>query len=295
MSRPLAFAQSAAGIGALCGMDALVKYLSQHNDVTLITFARYASGTALALGVWWAAGRPAITRAMLPVQVGRGVLIAIMALLFYWSLTKLTLAEAITISFIAPLLVPPMASAFLGERLQGRYLLAGLLGFAGVIVTVQGAPVFGGDRLLALGAVLAAAVAYAASLVLLRARAGTDGSTITTLFGAIVPAILLSPLAIGQPLPDTHSLIWCVVMGLLGNIGIQFIARAYAAAEAQVLAVMEFTALPWAALLGWLVFSEPVRIQVWIGGAIIAIACLWSARGEAVAGSPAIGDSQAAE
>ncbi len=291
MAKPsLAFVQSALGIGALCGMDAVVKHLALSHDVMFVTLARYISGTILALGVWWAAGRPSITRAMLPVQVGRGVLIAIMATLFYWSLTQLTLAEAITLSFIAPLLVPPMASLFLGERLQSRFVLAGLVGFGGVLVTIQAAPVFDGDRLLALAAVLGAAVFYAASLVLLRARAGSDGSTITTLFGALVPAILLSPLAIGQAMPDAGTIGWFVVLGLLGNIGIQLIARAYAAAEAQVLAVMEFTALPWAAVLGWLVFAEPVRPQVWAGGAIIALACLWSARGEravAVACPPA--------
>ena len=183
-----------------------------------------------------------------------------------------------------------MASLFLGERLQSRFVLAGLIGFGGVLVTIQGAPVFDGDRLLALAAVLGAAVFYAASLVLLRARAATDGSTVTTLFGALVPAILLSPLAIGHEIPDWGTIGWFVVLGLLGNIGIQLIARAYAAVEAQVLAVMEFTALPWAAVLGWLVFAEPVRPQVWAGGAIIALACLWSARGErgvAVACPPA--------
>ena len=289
MARPsLAFVQSALGIGALCGMDAVVKYLAQSHDVTFVTLARYVSGSIFAVGVWWAAGRPPITRAMLPNQVGRGVLIAAMAMLFYWSLTRLALAEAITISFIAPLLVPPLASLFLGERLQPRFVLAGLMGFAGVLVTIQGAPVFDGDRLLALAAVLGAAVLYAASLVLLRARAGQDGSTIATLFGAVVPMLLLAPLAVGQAVPDATALGWFALLGLLGNIGIQLIARAYAAVEAQALAVMEFTALPWAALLGWLVFGEPVRAQVWAGAAIIAAACLWSARGERVVPAAAV-------
>jgi S-adenosylmethionine uptake transporter len=44
---------------------------------------------------------------------------------------------------------------------------------------------------------------------------------------------------------------------------------------------MEFTALPWAALFGWLFFAEPVRPQVWAGAAIILVACVWAGRATA--------------
>jgi uncharacterized membrane protein len=169
-SRMIAFAQAAAGIGVLCLMDVVVKYLAHGVAVPVITLARYTTGTILALMVWQWQGRPRLTRKMLPVHIVRGILIGTMALAFYWALTQLPLAETITLSFIAPLLVPPLASLFLGEKMQPRFLAAGALGFAGVVVTAQGAPDFSGDRLLALGAVLYAAVAYAGSSVLLRHR-----------------------------------------------------------------------------------------------------------------------------
>ena len=64
--------------------------------------------------------------------------------------------------------------------------------------------------------------------------------------------------------------------GLFGNLGIQLLARAYASAEAQRLGVLEFTALPWAAAFGWLLFDQDVRLQVWLGGIVIVAACLWA-------------------
>ena len=67
---------------------------------------------------------------------------------------------------------------------------------------------------------------------------------------------------------------------MLGNVGIQLLTRAYAAAEAQALGVLEFTALPWAALFGWLFFDQAVRPQVWLGAAVIFAACLWVGRTE---------------
>ena len=278
--RPLAFLQATLGISALCVLDAIVKHLTASNPVLVVVTGRYAAGTALALIVWFVAGRPAFTREMLPAHLGRGLIIATMAAAFYYGLTVLPLAETITLSFIAPLLVPPIARLTLGEPMQPRYLAAGLLGFAGVLITAQGAPDFSGDRLLALAAVLFSAVAYAGNIVIMRARAARDGSTIVTLMGALVPLLFLAPFAIGAPLPDLPSLGWIAVLGLVGNIGIQLLSRAYAHVEAQALAVLEFSALPWAALFGWLVFAEPVRWQVWLGAAIICAACLWAARGE---------------
>jgi S-adenosylmethionine uptake transporter len=277
---PLAFVQCALGIGALCAMDALVKHLSRSHDVEFVTFARFATGSLMALGVWQAQGRPRITREMLPVHLLRGGIIAVMALSFFWGISRLPLAEAITISFIAPLLVPPIASLILGERMQKRYLAAGALGFAGTLVTVQGAPEFSGERLLALAAIAFAAIAYATSAVLLRSRAGKDGATVITLLSAAVPALVLSPAAIGQPVPGLEDLAWFAALGLCGNIGIQLLSRAYVHMEAQASAVLEFTALPWAALFGWFIFAEPVRPQVWLGAAIILAACLWASRGE---------------
>lgn len=286
MTRPFALLLCAAGVATLCLMDVIVKHLAATTPIPVITLGRYATGTLLALGVWQMQGRPRLTRAMLPLHLLRGALIAAMAFSFYWSLQYLPLAEAITLSFIAPLLVPPFAALALGEKMRPQALAAGALGFVGVLVTVQGAPDFSGDRLLALAAVLFAAVAYAASSVVLRARAATDGATIVTLMGAAIPMLILSPIAVTATMPDATTFGWFVALGVVGNIGMQLLSRAYAHVEAQTLAVVEFTALPWAALFGWIFFAEPVRLQVWAGAAIILAACIWAGRARAAAAAP---------
>jgi len=278
MSSPRPFLIAAAGIAALCALDATVKELTRSYSVAYAVLGRYVFGSLFAFGVWWWQGRPRLTRDMVPAHLARGILITATAFLFFFSLTRLGMAEAITLSFIAPLLIPPLAHLFLGEKMRGPVLLAALLGFAGVLITVQGAPSFGGDRGLGLAAVLGAALTYALAAIVMRARAAKDGSTLLTLTSAVIPMVLLSPAAIDAPLPTAWALGLAALAGLLGNIGIQLLARAYAAAEAQALGVLEFTALPWAALFGWLFFGEAVRPQVWLGAAVIFAACVWVGR-----------------
>ena len=282
MSRAIPYLQTAAGIGCLCALDASVKHLTLPLalPVLLVTFGRYLVGAAIALAVWWAQGHPPFTLEMVRAHALRGVLITATATLFFYAITTLGLAEAITLSFTAPLMIPFLAQLFLGERARRGVLAAAVLGFAGVVVTVQGAPAFDGARAPALAAILAASLTYALAAIVMRSRAAADGSTRLTLSGAAIPMLLLAPFVIGQPLPGPASWPWFLAAGLTGNLGIQLMARGYAKVEVQILGVLEFTALPWAALFGWLLFGEAVRPQVWAGAAIIAVAVLWAARSD---------------
>jgi S-adenosylmethionine uptake transporter len=89
----------------------------------------------------------------------------------------------------------------------------------------------------------------------------------------------LSPALISLPaMPSGFDLGLMAAMGLIGNIAVQLMARGYVHLQAQVSAVLEYSALPWAALLGWLAFDEMVAPSTVLGAAIIAGACLWASR-----------------
>ncbi len=278
-ARPLVLIQAAAGVAALCALDAAMKRAMMSVPVGYATLGRYVTGTIFAVLVWRIAGMPPITRAMLPAQAGRGLLIAVTALMFFYALTQLPLAEVMVIAFTAPLMIPPLAALLLNEPMRGRTLVALAAGFAGVLVTVQGAPLLTSGRGWGVAAALVSSLTYALSAIVLRARAAKDGAVVTTLLGAGIPMLLCAPFAVGSALPDWSSIGWIALAGLFGNLGIQLLARAYARAEAQTLSVLEFTGLVWAALFGWLFFGEPVRLQVWAGAAIIVAACFWASRG----------------
>ena len=273
-----ALVQAATGIAALCALDATVTALSLSYTVGYAVLGRYVFGSGFALLVWWLQGRPVLTRAMLPAHLLRGVLIAVTAFLFFYSLTQLGMAEAITLSFVSPLLIPPLAHVLLGEKMRWQVVLAALVGFGGVLLTLQGAPSFDGGRALGLAAVLTAALTYSLAAIVMRARAASDGSTLLTLTGAFIPMLLLIPAGVNAPVPTWGALGLAALAGLFGNLGIQLLSRAYASAEAQTLGVLEFTALPWAAAFGWLLFDQAVRPQVWLGGIVIFAACLWASQ-----------------
>lgn len=268
------------GVAFLCVMDAVMKHVVATTHPLTATFGRSLLSLVFAIPMWFAVGRPALTRDVLGAHAIRGTVMAFSAGSFFWALTVLPLAEAVTLSFVAPLIIPFIAWALLRERPRLTSLLAGVIGFAGVLVTTQGAPESADtpERTLGIIMMMVAAVAWATSLVLLRGRASRDGPAIVVLMGGLVPAILLAPAAgvIGQ-MPSADAWLWLLLAAALTAAGVWMLTRAYARAEAQVLAPIEFTALAWAALLGWLFFAELPRIEVWVGAAIIIASCLFAA------------------
>jgi S-adenosylmethionine uptake transporter len=266
-------------ITAGSAMDATIKYLTQTNHVLIVTLGRYVFGAVFSLMIWVQAGKPAVTREMWRAHALRGFVIAGCATSFFWALTVLPLAEAVTLSFIYPLIVPFVAWMVLGERVRLQSMIAALLGFAGVIVAMQGAPPVEQSPQHALGvaAVLVSAGLFSIAMVLLRARAQTDGAPIVGLMTSLIPAFIVAGPAIAIAPPPLWS-DWplFLLMGALAAVFMYLMARAYANAETQVLAPIHYIELIFATMFGIFIFNELPRVEVFAGAALIIIACLYT-------------------
>jgi S-adenosylmethionine uptake transporter len=264
-------------------MDATIKHLTKSNAVLLVTFGRYGFGALFSAALWLQAGRPHITGEMWRSHGLRGAVIACSGALFFWALSVLPLAETIAFSFIGLLTIPFFAALLLGEGLRFSSLLAGGLGFIGVIVAAQGAP--SADQsphhMMGVGAVIAAAALFAVAMVLLRSRAQSDGPIVAGLLSSLMPCLFLAGPALAfSPPPQWSDWPFFLLLGFFAAVFMYLIARAYAGAEAQQLAPIHYSELIWATLIGYVLFHETPRPQVYLGAALIVGACVFSAYDE---------------
>ncbi|QFU15691.1 DMT family transporter [Microvirga thermotolerans] len=273
--------RAAAGIAVLSVMDAVIKGMAAHYPIFQVAFLRFACGTLVATGVV-AAVRPGWpSRETVAANLLRSVAAVVTAVSFFYALGQLPLAETLVLSFLSPMFIALFGMLMLREKVDGRIVLAIAVGFGGTLIVVlgqsdaaQAARSWSG-----VGAALLSAVTYAFSLVLLRQRAQRDRFMHIVFFQNIGPCVLVAPFAllVWQPLNGPH-LAWFMVMGVLGVIGHILMATAYAKAEAARLAPLEYTALIWAAAIGYGVFSE---IPTWAtlgGGTLIVLAALLTSR-----------------
>lgn len=196
---------------------------------------------------------------------------------FSWfsALALIPLAQLFSLEFTAPLWVAVLAPIFLNERLTWSRLLAALIGFAGVMIVVQP-----GTTTLNEGTIFAlvAALGFAASMVVTRALMRTE-TVLSFLFHmswmqAVVAALLLGLDRITMPEPEPA--LWMALVGLCGLAAHFFLARAFSQADAIIVAPMDFLRLPLIAVVGLLVYSEPLDPMVLAGGGVVVLANLFN-------------------
>ncbi|MCW6534955.1 DMT family transporter [Sphingomonas lycopersici] len=285
MNRPLspalAFAVAAAGIGLFSIMDAFMKSLTLALGVYNALIWRTGVSAVFGFGAWAATGRARPTRRAMRLHVIRGAITAAMALLFFWGLARVPMAQAITLSYIAPLAALLLGALFLHERVGARVIGASFAAFAGVLVVLAGESraSLGPEALAGSAAVLASALLYAVNLVVARMQSQAAGPGEIAFFqGMIVTAFL----ALGAPwlLAVPEAAQWWKILagGLLATASLFLLGWAYAHGETGYLATTEYTSFVYAATLGFLVFGEHLSPFTLAGAAIIIASCLYAAR-----------------
>jgi S-adenosylmethionine uptake transporter len=277
-TRPVTpFAAVLIGIGLFSLMDALMKGASLAAGAYSALLIRSAIGLVLAAPLWLAARPNWPAASTVRVHLLRGTVAAGMAFTFFWGIARLPLAEAIALSFVAPLLALYLAALLLGERIARQAVAASLLGIVGVIV-IAAARLNSGevaaDTGWGIAAVLASSLLYAWNLVLQRQQAVLARPAEVAMFqNAVVGGVL----ALGSPwllvIPEGSAWAWIGGAAVLAVAASMILAWGYARAEAQVLVPLEYSGFLWACLFGWLFFREPVTLPTLAGAALIVLGC----------------------
>ncbi len=280
-----AFAVAAIGIASYSAMDALVKGLSIAHGAYSAVLWRSIAGVVLLAPVFVARRKRLPSREAMVLHAARGTIAGASVLLFFWGLVRVSMAQGVALTFLAPLIALFLAAVVLGETIARGAILGSLVASLGVILIAGGQvqAQASTDAVLGSVAIVAASVLYAGSLILLRRQAQLADPLEVALFTSIVLSVLL---LLGAPwfgaVPTVARLPEIFGAAALGSVSAVLLAWAYGRAEAQMLAPVEYTAFIWSAILGWIVFGE--RVSVWtIGGAVLIVAgSLVALRGKTV-------------
>ncbi|MFO6446196.1 DMT family transporter [Erythrobacter sp. NE805] len=278
----LPFAAALMGVGFLSLMDAFMKEAALLLGAYTATVLRAFVGAGMIAPVWLARGARVPSGAVMKLHAERGIVSAFMALTFFYAITKLPLAEAIALSFIAPLVALYLARVLLGETISRAAMGASLLGFSGTLVIVGGrigTGRFDADAMLGTASLFVSALLYAYNFIVLRRQAQVAGPLeIATFHSGIGGLVLLTLAPFLWEAPSGEALAPLLAAGALTVAGSLSIAWAYARAEANALVPTEYSGFVWAAIFGWAFFHEPVTWPTLAGTALIVTGCWLAAR-----------------
>ncbi|GHD06734.1 hypothetical protein GCM10007052_01770 [Halioglobus japonicus] len=269
------------GMATFAGMDALMKGLSIEMGVYNALLWRTGIAACLALLLFSLKRCSLPGRAALRIHLWRGLITSVMAYLFFWGLVFIPLAEAIALSFIAPLIALYLAALLLGETINRQTIIASLLGLAGAIVIIQGklSGDYSPEAAKGVAAILLSATLYAYNLILQRQQALIANPVEISLFqNGTVTCIYLLFAPFLAVVPQLHQWPVLTLTAALGVASLMCLSWAYARAEAKALIPVEYTAFIWASLLGWFMYGERLTLVTISGTTLIVAGCLIAAR-----------------
>lgn len=257
-------------------MWALIKLLSARG-VHLVELLFYRQFLAIPIvygWILWSAGPGGIATKRLDLHATRTV-IGLASMVFnFGSVMLLPLAESTTIGFTAPIFATIFSALFLREATGVHRWGAVVLGFVGVIVMAR--PDTAHFPPLGLAVAITAAIGVATISILLRALSRTETPSAIVFWFTVmsVPPLGLLMLWFGQwHDPVTWALIGC--MGICGGIAQLLLTSALRWGPVAVVLPMDYSAIIWAALLGWIFWDTLPIASTWAGALLIVVSGLY--------------------
>jgi len=189
--------------------------------------------------------------------------------LWFYAVGVIPLAQVFALEFTSPLWVILLSPLLLAERLTRSRAIAGILGFIGILIVARPSP-----DTLNLGIVTAASAAFFFALVMIITKRLTRREGIASiLFWLTSMQLVLGVITAGYDLdialPDLSTAPWLVLIGLCGLLAHFCLTNALAVAPATVVTPIDFARLPVIAVVGMLLYAEPLDPWVFVGAVLI--------------------------
>ena len=260
-------------------MDGFAKYLSSDLPVLQITWARYFFTVAFTLPIMFFFFRKNLVWTDKPkLQLIRGLILLTANVCFFYSISIISLAKALTLAFIAPLIVTAFSPIFLGEKVGFRRWSAVIIGFIGSMVVIR--PGFVEINLASLAA-LGTGVMYGFYLIITRKLSSSDNPLLTLLLTGVVGAIIISfvmPFVWIKPTLNQWSMM--AAIGIFACVGHLFIILSLKYADASKLAPFSYFEIVTNIIIGYYFFSDFPDKWTFIGLFIIILSGIYISRRE---------------
>jgi len=260
-------------------MDAYAKFLSSSMDVLQITWARYFFTVVFTLSLMLIFYRQSLVWSKKPLlQLIRGLILVFSTYLFFYSISFISLPKALTLAFVAPLIVTTLSPFFLKEKVGIRRWTAVSIGFIGTLIVIRPGFI---EFNLATFAALGNGICYGFYLILTRKLSTSDNPLLTLLFTGTVGAIILSLFMPSVWInPTTNQWLIMAIIGLIASVAHLFLILSLKYADASKLAPLGYTEIITNILISYYFFHELPDNWTYLGLFIIVLSGLYISRRE---------------
>ena len=260
-------------------LDVFEKYLSADIPVLQITWARYFFTVVFTFPLMFFFFKKYLVWTDKPkLQLIRGLILLTANISFFYSISVISLPKALTLAFVAPLVVTAFSPFFLGESVGYRRWAAVIIGFIGSLVVIR--PGFLEINLASLAA-LGTGIMYGFYLIITRKLSSSDNPLLTLLLTGVVGAIIISfvmPFVWIKPTLNQWSMM--AAIGIFACVGHLFIILSLKYADASKLAPFSYFEIVTNIIIGYYFFSDFPDKWTFVGLFIIILSGIYISRRE---------------
>lgn len=264
--------------------DSLAKILGADMPILHLLTVRFAFQALILIPLLWAAGKRITTSTYITYMTALRTMLHIIGIgAMFTALRYLPIADAIAIAFVMPFIMLLLGKFVLNEEIGPHRLMACVVGFVGTLLVVQ--PNFaavGAPALLpllvavvfALFMLVTRTIAKIVDPVALQAQSGLMATLV------LIPATLIAPfLGLNDimVMPDGSQIFLLVLMGTLGTVAHLLMTWSLRFAPSATLAPMQYLEIPFATIIGWMIFRDlpnglaAVGIMITVGAGLYVI------------------------
>jgi S-adenosylmethionine uptake transporter len=268
------------GVGLFAINDALGKWLVKDYGVGQLMMLRSIGAVIVLAPMILKLRINVIDPRQAPLQGLRVLIAAVDTFAFYYATRFMPLADVMTFYMATPLIVTALSAPLLGEKVERFRWIAVLVGFAGVVIALRPSP-----QMFSWAAPLAlfGAVMFALSQTITRELRGVHWLPLVLWQFVGSGLIGAATVPFAWTAPTAFDLGLMALVGVVSMLCFICIVRALSLARAAVLAPLQYSAILWAAIMGWLVWRDAPTLPIIVGNAVIIGSGLYvAARGKMV-------------
>ena len=270
----LAYILNLSGWLLLPFMDGIAKFLSTEIHFVQVVWGRYFFMLLVSFPFALIFFRKEIKFPQsISVQLFRSFFLFLSTVFFFYAISIISLAEALTLAFISPIIVTILSIFFLNEKVGIHRWTAVVIGFLGVLVIIR--PGFLETNFASLSA-LAAGITYAFYIIYTRKLSFTDSAIVTLLFTGVVGCIFISIIVpFYWTNLDTRQLLLLISLASIGMLGHFLIILSLRLGEASKLAPLGYFEISTNILVGYAFFGDLPDLWIYLGLSLIVFSGIY--------------------
>jgi len=265
--------------------NAIGKWLAQSYPIPMLVFFRSAVALLPSYLLVMGAGGVGVLRTnRLGAQFGRAAIWGGSNVASFFAYHLLPLADAVALTFAAPLFLTALSWPILKERVGRERWVAVSVGFVGVLFMARPS---GAGSLAGMVYALLCAICNAVGTLTVRGLTRTESTASIVFYTALFMTLGSLPvLPFYWVTPNLFDLMLFCSIGLIGGVSQYWTTQALYHAPAAAVSPFNYMALLWGSILGFIVWDEVPTVPIVIGAAIVTLTGLYLLRHEAFRRGP---------